>query len=71
MLFVQTAIRLELTRENRKMSKEDQIRDLLFDLGKNIKLHKVTNDNFIFEIDYEKYVKLILGVTDSTPENLE
>lgn len=53
------------------MNREEQIRDILFDLGKNIKLHKITNDNFIFEIDYEKYVKLILGVTDSTPEILE
>lgn len=53
------------------MMPEDEIRSILFELGKNIKIHKIDNDNSIFEIDYDKYVKLILGVTSSTPERLE
>lgn len=60
------ATRLELTRENKKMSLEDQIKDILFDMTTTIKFHKVTNDNVIMEVDYEKYVKLILGVIGST-----
>jgi hypothetical protein len=48
------------------MSLEDQIKDILFDMTTTIKFHKVTNDNVIMEVDYEKYVKLILGVIDST-----
>jgi hypothetical protein len=63
---VPIATRLELTRENKKMSLEDQIKDILFDMTTTIKFHKVTNDNVIMEVDYEKYVKLILGVIDST-----
>ena len=45
---------------------ENEIREILFDLGKNIKLHKVTNDNFIFEIDYETYVKKIMQLVESS-----
>lgn len=71
MLFVQTAIRLELIKENKMTNREDQIRDILFKIGTEIKLHKVDSGNFIIEIDYEKYVKLILGVIDSTTETLE
>jgi TPP-dependent indolepyruvate ferredoxin oxidoreductase alpha subunit len=51
-------------KENSTNSLEDQIREVLFDLGKDIKIHKVDNVNMIIEIDYEKYVeklKSILG----------
>ena len=68
---MQTAIKLEHTRESKKMSLDDEIRNILFDMTQTIKFHKVTNDNVIMEVDYEKYVKLILGVIDSTPETLE
>ena len=71
MLFAQTATRLEPTRESKSMSLDDEIRNILFDMTQTIKFHKVTNDNVIMEVDYEKYVKLILGVIDSTPETLE
>lgn len=50
------------------MQLEDQIRDILFELGKNIKLHKVTNENFIFEIDYERYVKDLASLLDQTKQ---
>lgn len=53
------------------MNLEDQIRQLLFEMTKEIKFHKVDRDNAIMELDYEKYVKLILGVINSTPRNLE
>lgn len=53
------------------MGLEDRIRELLFDMTKEIKFHKVDKDHTIMELDYEKYVKLILGVIDSTPKELE
>lgn len=53
------------------MSPEDQIRQILFSIGKDIKIHKIDSNNSVIEIDYEKYVKLILGVMDSTPPTLK
>ena len=67
MWYVQTATKLELTRESKKMYLEDRIREILFEIGKDIKIHKIDNDNSVIEIDYEKYVKLILRAIDSTP----
>jgi predicted hydrocarbon binding protein len=57
-----------------KKSLEDGIREVLFKVGKELVLHKLDNDNFIVEIDYEKYVselKSILGEYNSTPRTLE
>ena len=45
---------------------ENDIREILFDLGKNIILHKIDNDNFIFEIDYERYVDKIMQLVESS-----
>ncbi len=39
---------------------EDEIAKILFRIGSEIKMHKIDNDNFIIEIDYEKYVKEIM-----------
>ena len=50
------------------MQLEDKIRDILFELGKNIKLHKITNENFIFEIDYERYVKELSSLLEQTEQ---
>lgn len=38
------------------MNLEDQIRKLLFEIGKEIKIHTIGKD-MIIEIDYEKYVE--------------
>lgn len=46
------------------MNLEDQVREVLFTMGKEIKLHKITNDNFIFEIDYEKYVAQLKSILE-------
>jgi hypothetical protein len=64
--YVPTAIRLELIRESKSMDLESQIRQILFDMGKSIKFHRIDVNNSVMEIDYEKYVKLILGAIDST-----
>lgn len=37
---------------------EDQIREILFKIGKEIKIHTIGKD-MIIEIDYEKYVEEI------------
>lgn len=49
---------------NRKMSLEDQIRAVLFGLGKEIKILKIDDDNMIFSIDYEKYVSELKSILE-------
>jgi hypothetical protein len=39
---------------------EDQIRDILFKIGLELKIHKLYNNEIIVEIDYEKYVSEIM-----------
>lgn len=42
------------------MSLEDDIRNILFEIGKDVKIHKLIDGNLIIDIDYEKYVQEIL-----------
>lgn len=44
------------------MDIEDQIRSILFEIGKDVKIHKLIDGNLIIDIDYEKYVSQILSV---------
>jgi len=37
------------------MDLEKQIKNILFDIGKDIKIHKLVNGSLIIEIDYDKY----------------
>jgi len=37
------------------MNLEDEIKAILFDIGKEIKVHKLIDGNLIIEIDYDKY----------------
>ena len=37
-------------------SLEEKIKNILFEIGKDIKIHKIDKDNTIIEIDYDKYV---------------
>lgn len=41
---------------------EEQIRKILFELGKDIKLHKIDNDNMVIEIDYDKYLLMLKDI---------
>lgn len=66
MLFVPTVIKLELTRESKKMSLEDQIRQVLFELGQDVKIHKIDSINMILEIDYDKAVEKIMQILQSS-----
>jgi hypothetical protein len=57
-------------RESGNMHLEDQIRSVLFNIGKEIEIIKIDNENTIISIDYEKYVaelKSILEGYISTP----
>lgn len=36
-------------------SLEDQLKEILFNIGKEIKIHKIDSENTIIEIDYDKY----------------
>ena len=40
---------------------EDLVRDVLFSIGKEIKIHTIGKD-MIIEIDYEKYVDQIVQI---------
>lgn len=35
---------------------ENKIKDVLCEMLQDIKIHKIDDDNMIFEIDYDKYV---------------
>ena len=37
------------------MDIEKEIHKVLFDMGKDIKVHKIDADNSVLEIDYDKY----------------
>lgn len=41
------------------MELEDKLRSILFDIGKEIKIHTIGKD-MIIEIDYEKYVEQLV-----------
>jgi predicted house-cleaning noncanonical NTP pyrophosphatase (MazG superfamily) len=37
----------------------DSIKEILFEIGKSIKVHKIDNDNSVIELDYDKYAEEI------------
>lgn len=41
------------------MSLDDKINKILFEIGKDIKIHRVDSKNMIIEIDYDKYTKML------------
>jgi len=42
------------------MNLENEIKDILFEIGKDIKIHKLIDGNLIVEIDYDKYTVAIM-----------
>lgn len=44
------------------MNIEKDIEDILFEIGKEIKIHRLDNNNIILDLDYNKYVKELLAV---------
>lgn len=51
------------------MSLEDEIRSILFEIERDIKVHKLIDGNLIIDIDYEKYIKEILEACEKTIHN--
>jgi hypothetical protein len=41
---------------------EHEIKDILFNIGKDIKVHKLIDGNLIVEIDYDKYTNEIMDL---------
>jgi hypothetical protein len=39
---------------------ENDIRQILFEIGTDIKVHKLADGHLILDIDYEKYVEKII-----------
>jgi len=46
------------------MDLEDQIRSVLFSIGKEIEIIKIDNENTIISIDYEKYVSELKSILE-------
>jgi hypothetical protein len=51
------------------MNIEDKIKNILFEIGKEIKIHKLIDGNFIIEIDYDKYAKEIVDLINKEQNN--
>lgn len=49
------------------MSLEQSIKDILFEIGKEIKIHKLIDGNLIVEMDYDKYTQQLLDLLDKKP----
>ena len=46
------------------MQLENDIRNILFQTGKEIKLHRIDSENMVIDINYEKYVKELIELFD-------
>lgn len=46
------------------MNIEEEIRSVLFQIGKDIKIHKLIDGNMIIDIDYDKYVNDIINIVN-------
>ena len=44
------------------MNLEDEVKNILFEIGKEIKVHKLIDGNLIIEIDYDKYAAQIVDL---------
>jgi hypothetical protein len=44
------------------MDLEEQINKVLFEIGQDIKIHKIDSENSVIEIDYTKYTAKILRI---------
>lgn len=48
------------------MDIREQIKQMLFELGQEIKIHKIDQENMILEIDYDKTVDKIMQLLKSS-----
>lgn len=45
---------------------ENEIKSILFQIGKDIKIHKLIDGNLIVEMDYEKYTAELIALFNKT-----
>jgi hypothetical protein len=50
------------------MSINEEIKNILFQIGQDIKIHRIDQINMIIEIDYDKYVNQIIELFDRQTE---
>jgi hypothetical protein len=48
------------------MSLEEQLKEVLFNMSKEFKIHKIDSNNMILEVDYDKYVSQIMQILQSS-----
>ncbi len=53
-------------RESKKMSLEEELKEVLFNMSKEFKIHKIDSNNMILEVDYDKYVSQIMQILQSS-----
>ena len=53
------------------MNLESKIKEILFEIGKDIKIHKLIDGNLIVEIDYEKYTNELVTLFWQMTENID
>ena len=53
-----------ITQEQAETYFENDIRNILFQIGKEIKLHRIDSENMVIDINYEKYVKELIELFD-------
>lgn len=51
------------------MEIEQGIKNILFQIGKEIKIHRIDEDNTILDIDYDKYTIEIMSLFKKYLEN--
>lgn len=59
---MQIVTKLGHTKEN--MTLEDQIKEVLFLMSQELKIHKLDNDNMILEVNYDKYVNMLKSILE-------
>ena len=48
---------------------EQEIKSILFNIGKDIKIHKLIDGNLIIDLDYDKYVNEIMDLFNKYYQN--
>ena len=53
------------------MQIEEKINQVLLEVGQSIKIHTIDKDNMIIELDYEKYVNILLEIFKEYSQNAQ
>lgn len=53
------------------MQIDEKINQVLLEVGQSIKIHTIDKDNMIIELDYEKYVNVLLEIFKDYCQNAQ